>query len=87
MAGTSLAILWPRRWEGVADSRQVIETYIESEETRSLGDLHRNLSLHMSHSYLKNHEGLDQLVAFLRFGSGFLTLEVLLWVLAIATAS
>jgi hypothetical protein len=85
MAATSLATLWPRKWEGAANPRQVIETYIESEEAMSLEDLHRDLSLHMSHSYLENHEGHEQLALFLRIGSGFLTLEVFFWVVAIAT--
>lgn len=39
----------------------------------------------MSRSYQENHEGLEQLAAFLRFGSSLLTLEVLLWIVAIAT--
>ena len=65
MAATSLAILWPRKWE-VAE------------------DLHRDLSLHMHRSYLKNHEGLEQLIVFLRLASGLLTLEVVFWIAAIA---
>ena len=85
MAATSLAILWPRRWEGAASPREVIENYVESEEANSLEDLHRNLSLHMSRSYRENHEGLEQLANFLRLGSGLLTFEVFFWVVAIAT--
>jgi hypothetical protein len=85
MAATSLAILWPRRWEGAANPREVIESYIESDEAQSLGELHRNLSLYMSGSHQENHEVFEQLAAFLRLGSGLLTLEVLFWIVAIAT--
>lgn len=85
MATTSVAILWPRRWEGAANPREVIETYIESKEARSLEDLHRDLSLHMGRSYLVNQEGLERLALYLRIGSLLLTLEVFLWIVAIAT--
>lgn len=84
MAAASLAILWPRRWQSVANPREVIETYVESTEAKTLVDLYRDLSLHMSQSYLENQEELEQLALFLRSGSGFLTLEVFLWVIAIA---
>jgi hypothetical protein len=84
VAAASLAILWPRKWEGALNPRDVIETYIESAELESMGDLHRDLSLHMHRSYLQNHEGLEQLVLFLRFASSLLTLEVVLWMAAIA---
>jgi hypothetical protein len=54
VAAASLAILWPRRWEGKANPRDLIETYIESEQPTPIEDLHRDLSLHMSDSYLEN---------------------------------
>jgi polyferredoxin len=83
-AAAFLAILWPRKWEGAVNPREVIETYIESVELGPTEDLHRDLSLHMHRSYLENHEGLEQLALFLRLASGLLTLEVVLWVVAIA---
>lgn len=84
VAAASLAALWPRDWEAAANSREMIETYVESGEPFPLEDLHRDLSLHMHRSYLENQEGLEQLVGFLRLASGFLTIEVVLWMIAIA---
>jgi len=86
VAGASLAILWPRKWERAANPRDVIETYIESENPAPLENLHRDLSLHMHDSYLENQAGIEQFAALLQISSGFLTLEVVLWIAAIATA-
>ncbi|HEV2791883.1 MAG TPA: hypothetical protein VGV69_11345 [Solirubrobacterales bacterium] len=85
VAGASIAVFWPRRWEVTADPRHVIESYVESAEPVSVENLHRDLSLHMHNSYLENHEGLEQLALFLRVAGCFLTLEVVLWIIAIAT--
>jgi len=85
VATTSLAILWPRRSESAASARDVIETYIESAEPAPIANLHRDLSLHMYRSYLENREGVQQFAALLQISSGLLTLEVVLWVAAIAT--
>jgi hypothetical protein len=63
VATTSLAILWPRRWEGAADPHDVIGTYIESAEPAPIEKLHRDLSVHMRSSYLKNREGLRNLLS------------------------
>jgi hypothetical protein len=40
----------------------------------------------MYSSYLKNREGIQQFAALLQISSGLLTLEVVLWIAAIATA-
>lgn len=85
VASVSLAILWPRRWESAANPRDLIETYIESETPAPLENLHRDLSLHMHSSYLENEAGIEQFAALLQVASGFLTLEVVLWIAAIAT--
>jgi hypothetical protein len=83
-AAASLAILWPRRWEFTADPREVIETYIESEERPRPEDLHRKLSLRMHRSYLENRAGLKQLGIFFQIASGSLAVEVVLRIIAIA---
>jgi hypothetical protein len=85
VATASLVVLWPRRWEGGVSPRDVIETYVEAEEAAPIEELHRDLSIHMHNSYLENREGLKQLAVFLQFASGLLTLEVLSWVIAVAT--
>jgi polyferredoxin len=84
VATSCLAIFWPRWWEGAVNPREVIETYIESVAAESTGDLRRDLSLHMHNSYLDNHEGLEQLALFLRLASSALSLEVVLWIIALA---
>jgi hypothetical protein len=85
VATASLIVLWPRRWEGGVSPRDVIETYVEAEEAAPIEELHRDLSIHMHNSYLENREGLKQLAVFLQVASGRLTLEVLCWVIAVAT--
>jgi hypothetical protein len=84
VAAASLAILWPRRWEFIANPRRVVKGYIESADGIRLEDLHRDLSLHMHGSYLANHQGLKELALLFQAASGLLTLEVLFWVAAIA---
>jgi hypothetical protein len=85
VAAISLAILWPRQWEFTANPRDVIQTYIEAEEPAPIEELHRDLALHMHNSYIENREGLAQLAIFFQIASGLLTLEVILWIIAIAS--
>lgn len=85
VAVVSLAILWPRRWEFTANPRDVIQTYIEAENPAPIEELHRDLSLHMHNSYLENRAGLEQLAIFFQIASGLLTVEVILWIIAIAS--
>jgi hypothetical protein len=84
VAAASLAILWPRKWEGKANPRDLIETYIEGLQPASIENLHRDLSLHMHASYLENRDGLDQFAILLQVASALLTVEVILWMIAIA---
>jgi hypothetical protein len=85
VAATSLAILWPRSWESTANSRKVLESCIESVEEVRIEDLYRDLSLRMQVSFSANHQGLNELAALFQAGSGLLTIEVVLWVAAIAS--
>ncbi|HXS33811.1 MAG TPA: hypothetical protein VN758_08585 [Solirubrobacterales bacterium] len=87
VAAISLAILWPRRWEFTANPRDVIQTYIEAENPALVEELHRDLSLHMHNSYIENRAGLEQLAIFFQIASGTLTVEVILWIIAIASTA
>lgn len=87
VAIASLAVLWPREWGVMVAPREVIETYVESAEPTLVGDLYRELSLHLHDSYLENDEGMRKLVVFLQAASVSLTLEVVLWMVPIAAAS
>jgi hypothetical protein len=86
VAAASLAILWPREWEVTANPRDVIKGYIESAEPVSVEELYRNLSLYMHSGYLENREGIEQLGLLFQIASGLLTVEVALWILALARA-
>ncbi len=61
VAGASLAILWPRRWEGAASPREVIKAYVESGQLASVGELHRDLAICLHGSYVENREGPSNL--------------------------
>lgn len=87
VASVSLGILWPRRWEFTANPRDLIQTYIEAEEPAPIEELHRDLSLHMHNSYTENRGGLEHLIVFFQIASGLLTVEVILWIIAIASSS
>jgi hypothetical protein len=87
VATASIAILWPRKWEGAADPYGVIKTYIESTEPAPIEELHRELSFHMRGSYLENSKGLRKLVVFLQIASLLLTVEVMHWIISIALVS
>ncbi|HEU4906666.1 MAG TPA: hypothetical protein VFT19_11220 [Solirubrobacterales bacterium] len=81
----TLAILWPHRWEFTADPENVIESYIETTEPLSVAEIHRDLSLHMHGSYAENRKGQRQLAARFRLASALLTLEVVFWIVDLAS--
>jgi hypothetical protein len=84
VAAASLAILWPRKWQIATNSRDVIETYIESAEPVSTEDLYRELSLHMRGGWVENRKGEAKLIVFFQAGSVLLAVELALWIIAIA---
>lgn len=86
VASSSLAVLWPRKWEGVTDPREVIETYIEAPEVAPIEELQRDLSIYIYDSCKENQESLRQLAVLLQVGSALLTLEVAFWMISIAAA-
>jgi hypothetical protein len=85
IAGASIAIFWPHDWEFVASPRSVVEAYAGSAEAVPAEHLYRDLSLRMHGSVISNHQGLQSLAALFQVASALLTLEVVLWVAAIAT--
>jgi hypothetical protein len=74
-----------RRLLFTANPRDVIQTYIEAAEPAPIEELHRDLSLHMHNSYIENRAGQEQLSVFFQVASGLLTVEVVLWIIAIAS--
>lgn len=85
VTATSLAILWPRGWEFAANPRDVVGRFIESSEGIRFEDLYRDLSLRMYDSYRENHLGLKSLALYFQAASALLSVEVVLWVAAIAS--
>jgi hypothetical protein len=85
VAMASLAILWPRRWEFTADPQSIVRTYTESEEPAPIDELRRDLSLYMHNSFIENKEGLERLAILFQIASVLLTVEVILWIAAIAS--
>jgi hypothetical protein len=86
VAGTSLAILWPHDWELAASPRGVVEGYTAFAEAIRVEHLYRDLSLRMSVSFIENHQGLQNLAVLFQAASALLTVEVVLWIAAIATS-
>lgn len=85
VAVTGLAILWPRTWEFAAYPSGVIGGRTEPAEDVRIEDLYRDLSLRMHGSYLENYLALKHLATFFQVASALLTVEVILWVAAIAS--
>lgn len=81
----SLAILWPHSLEFTANPANVIESYIETEEPLSVAEIHRDLSLHMHGSYADNLAGQKQLASRFRLAGVLLTLEVIFWIIDLAS--
>jgi hypothetical protein len=63
----------------------VIESYIETEEPLSITEIHRDLSLHMHGSYAENLSGQKQLASRFRLAGVLLTVEVILWIIDLAS--
>jgi hypothetical protein len=79
-------ILWPRTgWEFAATPRRLVATYIETEEPLDISGIYRDLSFHMEDSYVKNQDRIDRLIVYLRVASGLLTLEIVTWIVDLAT--
>lgn len=80
-----LAVLWPRTdWSFTVNAERFIATYVESKEgPLPLPQIHRDLALHMSTSYVVNARQLRALTIAFRLGAIFLVGEVIAWVVDI----
>ena len=85
VATAVLAILWPHRLEFTANPKNVIDNYIETKEPLRTDEIHRDLSLHMQDSYGDNLIGQKQLATRFRIAGVLLTLEVVLWLIDLAS--
>lgn len=80
-----LAILWPHCLEFTANPANVIGNYIEADEPFSVAEIQRDLSLHMHDSYADNHAGHKQLANRFRLAGILLSVEVVLWIVDLAS--
>ncbi|HEX8050685.1 MAG TPA: hypothetical protein VF504_04390 [Solirubrobacterales bacterium] len=87
VAAISLAILLPRPWEVTTNPREVIEPYIRREDPTPIDELHRELSFHMHNSYAENRLGLQRFTLFLQIASALSALEIVFWIITLATGT
>lgn len=80
-----LMILLPHRMEFTANPANVIESYVETPEPLSVAEIHRDLSLHMHKSYADNLAGQAQLAFRFQLAGILLTVEVILWIVDLAS--
>ena len=62
----------------------MVADLVELSPPAEIEDVYRDLSLYMHDSYLRNRGGLELLAFFFQLASGFLALEIVLWIIAIA---
>jgi hypothetical protein len=81
----ALVLLWPREWIFSAVPRRIIATYVETDDPLPLPMIHRDLALHMEDSYVRNEQGLDQMLKVFQWALVLLALEVVTWTIELAT--
>ena len=84
-AAVSLAILCPYGWEFTANPHKILEIYIDPSRSMGIEDLQRDLVLSMHDSYLRNRRGVEFLAILFQVASTLLALEIVLWIIAIAS--
>jgi hypothetical protein len=81
-----LVVLWPRtEWRDGPLPSQVIEASIEVPEPRPLSRIQRDLALHMQLTYDESNRAYERLARSFRLATALLNVEVLVWVLDLAT--
>jgi hypothetical protein len=84
-AGT-LVILWPRREQSLsATPRMIVRLYLEAGRSWPVAAIQRELALHMSRVYVRNRVHLERAIWAFRVASALLALEVLAWIVNLAT--
>lgn len=83
----TLAILWPRSWRFEADPRDIITTYVETDDPASLQALHRDLALHRADVLDVNGRRLTRLIWSFRAAGFLLIFEIVAWAIDLATRS
>lgn len=85
LSGSVLAMLLPSRAEFAANPKRVVAAYIEIDRPLSMPEIHRELALHMEYSYADNNIMLKRLAAAFRLACGLTAVEVVLWIVALAS--
>ncbi|MGH2947756.1 MAG: hypothetical protein ACRDPC_16145 [Solirubrobacteraceae bacterium] len=88
LAAGALVILWPRRaWSFSATPGTIVSLYLEQGRAWTVAAIQRELALHMDHAYVLNGSHLDRLIWIFRVTSALLALEVVAWVVNLATVT
>jgi hypothetical protein len=85
VATLSLAILWPRRWEFTVRSGALSRADDGAERAVTPAELYRSMSSHLDRSQEENRGTLNNLALLFELASSLLAIEVILWIVAIAT--
>jgi hypothetical protein len=84
--GTTLPLLRPHRdWSFAMWPSAFLQTFVEPLGMESAGPLRRDVALAMDATLRQNAAQLDRMVTTFHIASVLLTIEVLAWVVAIAT--
>jgi hypothetical protein len=87
LAAAVLKILWPRRdWEFAIHPALLIGDYVERTPPTP-APLRRELALSMGASVTRNRRALDRMMTTFNIGSVLLAIEILAWVVSIATGA
>lgn len=81
----ALTVLWPRGWKFQADPRDIIATYIETDDPASLPVIHRDLALHRANVLEENGRRLKRLIWVFRLAGVMLLCEMVAWAADLAT--
>jgi preprotein translocase subunit SecG len=83
-----LLILWPRNdWQDTSLASQILAKGIEVDEPLPIAFIRRDLALDMERVYLRNTDSYARLARSFRAAVMLLNLEVLAWILALATGA
>jgi len=86
--GTALlvvAVLWPRKdWRFVFSASTIIDVLERSERPVELADAYRELAVRLDANHRANEAKLGRMLWAFQAGCALLTVEVLMWILALA---
>jgi hypothetical protein len=80
-----LSILLPTSWPFDVDAAELLTDYIEADDPADLSEMHRSLALYRQETFDANAARLHRLFLAFRLASLCLVLEILAWLIDLAT--